>query len=671
MKLKNVISLLKVLLAFLLGLSGLNTFAVEHLRIDASIYSSIVNGLVSVLENSRVEDWNDYQVEHRIACAPIGRGSTMHKQYPIEVWAAAAAKKPARAELLALLEWFMDKGVKLNFRDADSDVNTLNEFDSRLALPYLIAIFHRQPLSIKGEPGEVIKLDAFKPLVDGAARMIEYYAGGLDAATLPLHAALLKGDAAAFDKALNEGADVDRCDAIGNQPIHLAMYMMDDVAIDKLLAAGASVMGMSDQGETLLHMAITRGALAYIIPELEKRGLSPWVRDESFKALPIHYCDWDELCLPEVLHTMRPRPCMPKMSWAACKRWAQMEGLIDAEGMLSMHASDLLFNAADVKLSDWGMGLTEDPLYSLCRAFRNGVSELAALIPEGQKAVCVLRNRWDSATVLMIYMRRLQKEHPGLHFYVVEPEMLKQGTGLLERFSGFMVASNQGDMLLLMCEEGVSHGARGVGMLAPVYNGVFSYAAEKQLPILAIEAGYKSMGLWSRAGLLETNDDSDQYEPVSFEPKTLLYWMMLDKAEQKALLERCEMPVITFAVESVSNNSMDAEKLPRGLVAAAKSRLGTVLSVTDNVHQVGVSFSPEMFMIFSNQNPEGVKRQALLFENFIGMVDKAHPVQLQCAGKNCRAEFFKAEVYGESIEAVKRMQVCEQAPIFSAAEDII
>jgi gamma-glutamyl-gamma-aminobutyrate hydrolase PuuD len=576
------------------------------------------------------------------------------------VWFDAVKEKPVNPAMMAVLDWLIDQGAEFGFRDIDGDLGD----SSDLALPYLLKIYERIPKEIVGHPGEEISLQLWQDFLSIWERIVTYYAKGLDGVEFPLHAALLNSDISALSAALKAGASLNQPDAIGNTPIHLAVFMYNKEAIALLIKEGADLTTRSsDDGSTLLHRFIKCSGFAEFVSFVEEQGVSYLEKDQFLGATALHYCDWetgydhsmDDLSVSEA----KIQPCVITPQLATCLRWIQQGGLVDIEVPFLGTVTDQLYGAEDPMLREWSLMRTDDPTYTLCRSVREKEVSLASRIPEGQKAIGIVRHNGLVLGALEVHTRKLHKKNPDLFFYIIEPEMLEQEPELMERFCGFILpGSPEGHSMKY--EEAVKGGV----MKAPrvkAYLQVLDHAAKHRLPVLGICGGNQFMGLWHKGDGTTPADQTDKAESVVFEPGNLLYWMMLTDEEKDAVIERCEMPEISFPVTRMHHNAIDANNPGEGLTIAAKSRLGTVLSVTDNVRALGVQFHPEMVAYSMNENEEADLRHAQIFENFVQMSARAYEVKkdmLSEDGSDFDYDAFEEAVYGSNKAALEKMRVC-------------
>jgi ankyrin repeat protein len=105
-----------------------------------------------------------------------------------------------------------------------------------------------------------------RPLVLAAAALFVVTLGlraqpqsGEPDGTTPLHRAVLRGDAAAVDALIRQGADVQARTRYGVMPLHLAAVNGDAAIVRRLVAAGADANSALPDGETVLMTAARTG----------------------------------------------------------------------------------------------------------------------------------------------------------------------------------------------------------------------------------------------------------------------------------------------------------------------------------------------------------------------------------------------------------------------------
>ncbi|HQU09194.1 MAG TPA: gamma-glutamyl-gamma-aminobutyrate hydrolase family protein, partial [Opitutales bacterium] len=298
------------------------------------------------------------------------------------------------------------------------------------------------------------------------------------------------------------------------------------------------------------------------------------------------------------------------------------------------------------------------------------------LIPDGQKAIGIVRYNGLILGALEVWARQLRRAHPDLHFYLIEPIMLAHEPELLERFCGFILpGSNEGH------NKPYAEALLDLDTLesprVKAYLHVLNFAHEHRLPVLGICGGHQFMGLWHKGDGMTPQDQSDKNEAVEFPAGNLLYWMLLSPQERAVLEAQCVLPYVAFKVERMHQHAIDGRSPGVGLDVVATSRLGTVMGVTDNVHKIGVQFHPEMVAYARGGEPEAEKRYKQLFESFIELVDRAFDAhqRLGCGmAEGCDAAVFEAETYGPYKAVIERMRSCAVAQpvaVELAEQDVI
>lgn len=316
--------------------------------------------------------------------------------------------------------------------------------------------------------------------------------------------------------------------------------------------------------------------------------------------------------------------------------------------------TDMLITHKD--LQEQVIEKTKDPLFYF---FKNDTDLFCpSKIPE--KTYIAISHGDDFwSTGVWSTARIAREKYPNVSFYIVTSEMLEKGGESFIRQFDAVVNPGAGDSYPKLAEFKKEDCSFSM-IIERHYQDILEISHKHNIPYLGMCAGAQHFSMYHEGTLSPLKGYNKGEHQVTYQKATLPYFMALTKDQQKALLETCEFPDISFKGDTAHSFAAVYGKLGTGIELGAVSEDNIPMSYG---HENGIryvtQFHPEHY--YDNLDNAKTINQKAWIDNFIELAvmhhdhrveGSSHPIeyfaQIRIRLDECAA--IQADLSGDSAE---------------------